>query len=62
MGPALENYTVALNQLYSFAKNTPAITKNNSESLQDLSKREEDALKRFQQTFVDSDSKGCSKT
>ncbi len=61
MGPALDDYTKSLNQLYAFLKNTPALTNGSGESLQNLSKNEEAKLKTLQQSFASSSSKGCDK-
>ena len=61
MGPALNDYSKSLDQLYAFVKGTPTLTKDNSESLQNLSKGEDDALKRLQQVFASDSSKGCDK-
>ena len=61
IGPSLNDYALSVNQLFAFVKKTSALTKENGESLDNLSKSEVAALKRLQQSFASSSSKGCDK-
>lgn len=59
--PDLNDYTVALNNLFSFARSNPTLTEESRNVLILLSDRETTALKKLQDFYSQSDSRGCSK-
>jgi len=61
MGPALQAYTAATENQFSFAKRATKLTPEAGAALQAITEADENSLKQLQHFYSDSDGHGCNK-
>jgi hypothetical protein len=61
MGPALKDYGVAINEMFTFVKSTPELTNEKSAALESLADREASTVKTLQEYIQHNHSHGCDK-
>jgi hypothetical protein len=61
MGPALKDYGVAINEMFTFVKSTPRLTSEKTTALDALADRESSAVKALQEYTQHNRSSGCNK-